>query len=273
MMLLLVRIGFLEMRWVDALDILLVGLLLYALYRVLRGSLAYNLFIGLLLAYLLSLVFQALEMQMMSRLLGQFSGVGLLALLIVFQPEARRFLLYLGRGSVLHQNRFFRRFSQAGKAANAEGGDPESLRSMHTSLLRMADRNIGALVVFTQTSRLDFFADTGVRLDAELSGELLESIFQRSSPLHDGAVIISAQRVQAAACILPVSEATELPAQLGLRHRAAVGITEHSDATALVISEEGGSIAFARDGKLQRPISSDQLLELLRDLWQSTYSA
>jgi len=266
-----IRFGFFELRFIDVLDILLVGFLLYQLYRIIRGSLAYSIFVGFLIVYLLSLLFRALNMQLISQIMGQFISVGVLALLIVFQPEVRRFLLYIGRGSELQRSRFFRRFSLRRLGRGIQDEDPAFLPSLEASLLKMARKKTGVLLVFSQTSRLQFFADTGVKLDAEVSGKLLETIFQKSSPLHDGAVIIADHRIVAAACILPVSETSELPGQLGLRHRAAVGITEHSDATALVISEEKGKISFARSGLLRLDISEEELGQLLRETWSAPF--
>ena len=262
-----IRIGFLDLRWIDVLDIVLVGLLIYQLYRLLRGSLAYNIFIGFLIVYLFSLLFKALDMQLISQIFGQFIGVGVIALLIVFQPEVRRFLLYIGRGSALGHSKLFHRLNLRAFGSMLRTTDDALLASVKSSIMKMSKRKVGALIVFSQTSKLQFFTDTGITLDAQVSGNLLESIFQKTSPLHDGAVIIVDHRIKAAACILPVSETTELSASMGLRHRAAVGITENSDAIALVISEEKGKISYAKAGQLYQEISEDQVVELLHSIW------
>lgn len=264
----LFRIGFLELRVIDIVDILLVAFLIYQLYRLIRGSLAYNIFIGLLIVYLFSLLFRALDMHLISQILGQFIGVGVLALLIVFQPEVRRALLYLGRGREFSRSAWWRRL---GFSVEYEG--EEVIPELAASLLRMARRRTGGTLVFASTSKLQFFANTGVEIDAALSGKLVESIFQKGSPLHDGAVIVAGHRLAAAACILPVSENPDLGTRLGLRHRSAVGITEHSDATAIVVSEERGSISFARAGRLQLDLSEEELERLLRELWSKEATA
>lgn len=262
------RIGFLEFRVIDLVDILLVGFLIYQLYRLIRGSLAYNIFIGLLIVYLLSLLFRALDMQLISQILGQFIGVGVLALLIVFQPEVRRFLLLLGRGSDLTRSGFLRRLNLRPRDWAQDSADT-MIPDVAASITALAKRRTGALIVFSQTSRLQFFANTGESLDAALSGKLLESIFEKSSPLHDGAVIVADGRIVAAACILPVSENPDISARLGLRHRSAVGITEHSDATAIIVSEERGNVSYAREGQLVMNLDEQRLKKLLRELWVS----
>lgn len=262
-----IRIGFLEIRIIDLLDIVLVGFLIYQVYRLIRGSLAYNIFIGLLTVYLLSLLFNALDMQLISQILGQFIGVGVLALLIVFQPEVRRFLLYIGRGSELRRRDWIKRLRIPG-LETAQGTEAEDLiPDLSASVLRMSRKKIGALIVFSRTSKLQFFANTGQSMDSQISGKLLESIFEKNSPLHDGAVIIADGRILAAACILPISENQDLGPHVGLRHRAAVGITEHSDAFALLVSEERGWISYAHQGQLHSNVNENELPGLLSQFW------
>jgi diadenylate cyclase len=247
------RIGFLELRVIDVVDILLVGFLIYQLYRLIRGSLAYNIFIGLLIVYGLSLLFRALDMELISGILGQFIGVGVLALLIVFQPEVRRFLLLIGRGSELRRSGLaglWRRLNLRRLVLEDEEADPALAAELAAALERLARRRVGALLVFSGSGRLLHHAGTGKSLDAKANGPLIESIFQKDSPLHDGALIVARRRLVAAACILPVSENPDLPPRFGLRHRAAAGITEQSDATAVVVSEERGEISVFRDGRV-----------------------
>lgn len=262
-----IRIGFLELRVIDLVDILLVGFLIYQLYRLIRGSLAYNIFIGLLIIYGLHLLFQALDMQLISQILGQFIGVGVLALLIVFQPEVRRFLLLIGRGPELRRSRFWRRLNLRRLVLTDDGTDPALPGELAASLQRLARKRIGALLVFSPNSRLQHVANTGMALDAKPNGALMESIFQKNSPLHDGALILAEQRLVAAACVLPVSENPDLPPHFGLRHRAAAGITEQSDATAIVVSEERGKITAFRDGRIMAmDLDREGLERILRTL-------
>jgi uncharacterized protein (TIGR00159 family) len=262
-----IRIGFLELRIIDLIDILLVGFLIYQLYRLIRGSLAYNIFIGLLIIYGLHLLFQALDMQLISQILGQFIGVGVLALLIVFQPEVRRFLLFIGKGPELRRSRLWKQLNLRRLFLTEDGADPALPGELAASMLNLARRRVGALLVISPSSRLQHLSNTGISLDAKPNGPLLESIFQENSPLHDGALILAEQRLVAAACVLPVSETQDLPAHFGLRHRAAAGITEQSDATAIVVSEERGQITAFRDGRIMaKDLDREGLERILRTL-------
>ncbi|MFT7588689.1 MAG: diadenylate cyclase [Limisphaerales bacterium] len=261
----LIKIGFLDIRVIDILDVILVAFLIYQLYRLIRGSLAYNIFLGLLIVYLLSLLFQALDMQLISQIMGQFIGIGVLALLIVFQPEVRRFLLFVGRSSELRNQDWLRKLNFKWFEIDDDNTNSGTVLELINSLERMSQKHTGALLVFAHTSKLQFFSDSGTKLDAGLSGKLIESIFQVSSPMHDGALIIADRRIRAAGSILPVSDNPNIPSRLGLRHRAAVGITEHSDAIAIIVSEERGQISYARAGQLFQDVNSEQLEVLISE--------
>ena len=252
------NIGFLQIRWQDVLDILLVTILLYQLYKLLRGSMALKIFIGFLTIYLFYLVTKALGMELISIILGQFMGVGVLAAIILFQPELRKFLLLIGKSTVFNRKTFLGGGSWRSGTANKMDITPfvEAAKSLSAKFT-------GALIVFARGSELKFYAESGDKLDAEISKRLLLSIFNKTSPLHDGAVIISAGRIKAARCILPVSENDELPASLGLRHRAAIGITELTDAVVLVVSEETGQISVVRNGQIYRNLTPALLRERL----------
>lgn len=263
---LFIHIGFLEIKAIDLLDIFLVGLLIYQVYRLLRGSLAFNIFIGLLLVYLVFFVVRALEMELLSGILGQFIEVGVIALLIVFQPEIRKFLLLLGSESSFSQTFFWRRFMR-GKITESEKTHPY-INEIVGTLKNLQTDNLGAIIVLTDTSKLQFYANTGVEIDANISRRLLESIFQKNSPLHDGAVIIAKSRIVAAGCVLPVSDNPDLPSHIGLRHKAAAGITEETDAIALIVSEERGAISYARNGRLIMDISTDEVTTLLTKFFE-----
>ncbi len=258
---LLFKVGFLEVRLLDILDILLVGLLLYYIFKLLRGSLAFNIFLGLLLVFLVWLVVKALDMHLIGGILGQFIGVGVIALLIVFQPEIRRFLLYIGKGSMLKRGGFWRKFFSNKWLLSSD--TDTMINEVLQSVEYFSRSQTGTLIIFAKTSRLQFFANTGVAINGSVSAKLFESIFTKTSPLHDGAVIIADNKVLAANCILPVSENPDLPSRVGLRHRAAVGITEHSDAIAVIVSEENGGIAYARSGKLNLKITVNELGKVL----------
>ncbi|OKL41012.1 diadenylate cyclase CdaA [Pontibacter flavimaris] len=252
-MIFLFSIGFLEIGWTEIIDILLVTALLYQLYKLLTGSVALKIFLGLLSVYLLYLVVRAAGMELLTIILGQFMGVGVLAAIILFQPEIRRFLLLIGKTTSLNHDRFW------GFAWRREQSEKLSLTPFIEAAKSLAGKNTGALIVFAKSSELKYYAESGDLIDAVISKRLLLSIFNKHSPLHDGAVIISGNRIKAARCILPVSENQEIPASMGLRHRAAIGLTEITDSIVLVVSEETGQIALVRNGEAYRNLSSADL--------------
>lgn len=237
------------------------AIILFQLYRLVKGSLAYNIFIGLLLIYLLSLIAKALDMQLMGEILGQFIGIGVLALLVVFQPEVRRFLLYVGRSSDFRKFEFWRRLSSSAVKGNTLY--MKETEEILLALKKLSQSGAGALLVFPATSKLQTFQNSGVILNAEIQAQLIESVFQKHSPLHDGAMIIVNHKIAAAKCILNVSENPNLPVELGLRHRSAVGITEVSDALAIILSEENGEISSAKGGNIKQQLSFSELQKMI----------
>lgn len=254
-------LGFLTFRWLDALDILIVAVLLYQLYNLVRGTAAINIFLGILSLYLLWLLVRALNMQLLGSILGQFIGVGVLALIVVFQQEVRRFLLLIGTTGImsgqgspfkwLHLKRGF------------TTGEVLNINSIVSACLNMAQESTGAIIVVSRESNLQFYLNTGEKVDAEVSAKILESVFYKNSPLHDGAVIITGNRIRAARCVLPVTDDDDFPAHLGMRHRAAVGLTENSDAIAIVVSEQTGAISVAHEGELEYEVSPKKLRDTL----------
>ncbi len=250
-----------ELRLVlDVLDVLLFVGLLYMLYRLLRGTIAINIFFGLLMFYLFWWVVKALDMRLLSTVLGQFIGVGVIAFLIVFQQEIRRFFLWIGRNISRGRHQVLWRPWKWRYQSVEE--DQLDIGQITRALNALSRRKWGALMVICTESELRSYVETGVRLDAVLSAELLTTIFCKQSPLHDGAVIICRNRVVSAACILPLTE-QPLTSQLGLRHRAAVGISEHSDAIALVVSEETGHLAIAHQGNIEVGVTTYRVREML----------
>lgn len=245
---------FLNFDWIDLIDILLVAILLYQLYRLVQGTVAMNIFLGILAIYFLWKIVQALKMDVLSELLGQFINVGIIALLIVFQPELRRFLLFIGTPEILDRLSFGKRFFKTKKKLHSS-----DINSIVRACKEMSNTRTGALIVFATGSELNFYVKTGEQLDARISAKMLESIFYKNSPLHDGAVIISNGRIRAARCVLPITEREDFPAHLGMRHRAAAGITENSDAVAVIVSEQTGEISFAKEGWIENIISTEQL--------------
>jgi len=248
---------FLQVRWLDVLDILLVAILLYQLYKLVKGTVAIRIFLGILAIYLFWKLVSALQMELLSEILGQFIGVGVLALIIVFQQEIRRFLLLLGSQRPFAGQGIIKKILNWSKQENE--GEALNVTAIIKACQNMSKSKTGALIIIAKDTVLKFHAATGDQIDALLSTELLESIFFKNSPLHDGGTIIVNNRIKAARCILPLTEKMNLPAKYGLRHRAAIGITEDSTAIAIIVSEESGEIALAKGGEISANLSVEQL--------------
>ena len=250
---------FISIRILDVFDIILTALLFYQVYRLVKGTIAINIFIGIFSVYLLWLLVRALNMQLLGSILGQFIGVGVIALIIVFQQEIRRFLILIGTRYVSN-----RTFSIEKLFSSVSGSRPKiRINSLIKAFKKLTEKRLGALVVIARKSELQTYAQTGDTLDAATSSRLLESIFCKGSPLHDGAVIIIGDKIHAARCVLPVSENTTLPPELGMRHRAALGMSEQSDAVVVVISEETGRISITDGGRIKMNLNIRELSEYL----------
>jgi len=254
---------FIEIKFLDIIDILFVAFLLYYLYNLLKGTVAINIFFGIVAFYLLWKLVTALEMRLLSEIFGAFISVGFIALIVVFQPEIRKFLLMLGTPGFIHKRRkrfLFWKFDMS-KPVDLD------IDQIIIACQKMSENKTGALIIVANKSRLEQYVETGEKLDADISEPLIENIFFKNSPLHDGAMIIHHNKIKAARCILPVSSNQKIPASLGLRHRAAVGVTEQSDSLAIVVSEETGGISYAKGGELKTNIQPNQLKSyLLEDL-------
>ncbi len=260
-MLLNFKIGFLEIGWKDIVDIFLVSLLLYQVYKLMKGTLAVRIFLGFLLVYLTFIIVKSLHMELLAAILGQFIGVGVISIIILFQQEIRKFLMLIGKSTSVDDNKFFKNLLNRKKN---DGEGRLDIAPIVDAAKTLGSMNMGALIVFAKSSELKFYAESGDILDAQISKRLLISIFQKNSPLHDGAVIIEGNRIKAARCILPVSENDEIPANFGLRHRAAIGMTEVTDSIILIVSEETGQTAIAINGTLYSNLSRTELKQKLR---------
>jgi uncharacterized protein (TIGR00159 family) len=252
----LFKIGFINITWIDVLDILLVSYLIYQFYKLLKGSIAVRILIGLVLLALVYLAVNLFQLKLLSTILGQFFGVGVIAMLILFQQEIRKFLLLVGRSQVFGDDNFWASmpWRRAGKTTKID------INSVVEAARALSSSNTGALIVFARSSEMKFYAESGDRLDAVLSKRLIMSIFNKYSPLHDGAVIVSPLgRITAARCILPVSENDQIPASMGLRHRSAIGLTEVTDAIVMVVSEETGQVSIVRNGAINQGLSYQEL--------------
>jgi diadenylate cyclase len=246
---------FIKIRILDVIDILLVAYLMFQVYLLIRGTAAMNIFIGILSVYLLWIIVKALNMQLLGSILGQVIGVGVIALIVVFQQEIRRFLIYIG-------NQYFNRnpfsFEKVFPVAFTSP-PPVKTKSIMKACTNMARTKTGALIVIGRKSELSIYTETGDILEATTSSRLIESIFNKNSPLHDGAVIIIHDKIVAARCVLPISENPNLPPDYGLRHRAALGMAEHTDSLIIIVSEQTGSLSIAENGKIIANIDPKEL--------------
>lgn len=251
--------AFLTIRFLDILDIFLVAFIMYQIYLLIKGTVAMQIFIGIILIILFWWIVTALKMELLGSILGKLISVGVIAIIILFQQELRRFLLLLG--TQYFPNRTFSLDQLL--PSGLQNAPSVKVRSILKACLNMSQNQVGALIVIKRKSSLDIYAQTGDILNANTSSRLLESIFSKNSPLHDGAVIIIHDKIYAARSVLPVSENVHLPANYGLRHRAAVGLTENTDALVVIVSEETGQISVAESGRLISNLDSRKLLQIL----------
>ena len=246
----------------DIIDIFLFALMLYYIYRLMKESRSLNVFIGIMVFVLIWLfVSQILEMRLLGSILDKLVSVGVLALIILFQEEIRKFLYTLGA----HQR--MRSIVKLFKSSSKKNGDVdmETIMPIVMSCMSMSKKYVGALIVIERSAPLNDIVATGDVIDAVVNQRLIENIFFKNSPLHDGAMVISNQRIRAAGCILPVSHESNIPKELGLRHRAAMGISQSSDAIAIVCSEETGSISVAINGEFKLRLSAEELERILTE--------
>ncbi|HPW26051.1 MAG TPA: diadenylate cyclase CdaA, partial [Tenuifilaceae bacterium] len=242
--------------------VVLVAFLLYQMYMLIRGTVAINIFVGIVLLYIFWLVVRALNMELLSSILGQIIGVGVLALIIVFQQEIRKFLLFIGNRYINRRRFSFENFFFPKKR---EKQILVKVDAIVKACRNMSETRTGALIVIARKSELQLYAESGDIIDADTSTRMIENIFFKNSPLHDGAVIIVNDRILAARCVLPITENINLPPHYGMRHKSAIGITEVTDAIAIVVSEETGKISVASEGMLRYDIGWLELDKYLRD--------
>lgn len=253
--------SFLNLRLLDIVDILFVAMIIYYVYNLIRGTIALNILLGLIIIYVVFQVVKQAEMRLLTELLGAFVSVGFIALIVVFQQEIRRFLLLIGRNASLQKNKAWWSFLFGRK--EIVKNNSVRIKPIIDACKSMQKSKTGALIVFAKYYDEQFFQNSGEIIEAKISKRLLESIFQKSSPLHDGAVIISENRIKCASSILPLTENDKLPPQFGLRHRAGIGITETSDAVAVIVSEETGEISYAKQGRVKMKVGFGELEKLL----------
>jgi len=248
---------------VDLLDIILVATVLYYAYKLLRGTVAINIFIGIILIYVLWRGTLILEMELLSSIIGGFMSVGIIALIVVFQPEIRKFLLMIGSANISNKGSFFEKikFFKNQKLQK----DSTDINSIISACYNMSKSKTGALIVLERNNNLNFLKDSGDKMNITVSQPILESIFFKNSPLHDGAIIISDNIIRATRVVLPINNETKISGKYGLRHRAAVSITERTDAISIVVSEQNGKISYIKNGEFISFESENNLYNLLKD--------
>ncbi len=249
---------FIDIRFLDIVDVFLVAALLYALFRMLKGTVAINIFFGIVSLFLIWKLVDAFQMELLSQILGAFISVGLVALIIIFQPEIRQFLLAIGTTT------FFNKHGSRFKFLNIVFKDTyeHDIDPIIVACKHMSEQKTGALIVITRQNELNQFVNTGNVIDATVSSQMIENIFFKNSPLHDGAMIITKNKIRAAGCIMPVTK-KQITARAGLRHRAAIGISEVSDCISIIVSEETGKISYSIKGEMKFRISPQRLQVML----------
>lgn len=259
------RIGFLTINWTDLLDIVLVAVLLYQIYYLVKGSIASRVFVGYLLVYIFYLIVKGLGLELLTSILQYFMGVGAVALIVIFQQEIRRFLLIIGKSTIFTNNRFLSGVFGPGVTNQRNG----ILHKVAEASRTIASDFNGALIVLKKSDDLQKYIETGELLEAKVSVPLLISLFNQYSALHDGAVIIEEGKLMAARCVLPVADGVDVPSQLGFRHRAAIGMSEATDALVIVISEQTGKISLAIEGEIIPNVPATELERRLTDYLSS----
>ncbi len=232
-----------EIRIIDIIDVVLVAFLMYYVYKLVKGTVAINIFIGIVILYAIWKVTELLEMELLSKILGGFLGVGIIALIIVFQQEVRKFLLMLGTTNFSARKKVLKRLNLLSDSEIAT-----DINAVLAAVEKMSRSLTGAIIVIQRNNSLEFVKSNCDRMQLEVNQPILESIFYKNSPLHDGALIIEDNIITATRVILPVSNDKNIPQRFGLRHRAAIGITEKTDAVCLVVSEENGQISYIKEG-------------------------
>lgn len=253
-------LDFLDFRILDLIDIVLVATLLYYIYKLIRGTVAINIFIGIVIIYLVWKLTDFLNMEMLSSFLGLFSSVGAIMLIVVFQQEIRKFFLLIGSTNITNKNGFFKDFNFTKRTTDAL----EHIDDVIKACRKMSDSHTGALIIIRRQTNLDFVKNTGDRMDIKINEPIIQSVFYKNSTLHDGAMVIEGEKITATRAILPVSNDRKIPLRFGLRHRAAVGITEKTDSLALVVSEESGQISYIKNGEFVMFKDVEDLLKKIK---------
>ena len=245
-----------DISFMDLIDLTLVGYLLFRLYRLAKGTPGINIFFGLIAIYFTFQIVDLLRMRYITQILGGFISITFIVIVILFQQEIRKYLSQIGKGKVIKNQKILKIFNTKNEANL-------NIDAIIKACTTFQKSKTGAIIVLTLTDDLNYITESAVQIDSKITFPLLESIFYKNSPLHDGAVIIRNNRIVAARCILPVSNDDNFPGELGMRHRSAVGMSEHSDAITLIVSEENGKISSTSNGNIEIDLSKKQLKNYL----------
>jgi len=251
-------LNFSEIRIIDIIDVVLVALLMYYLYKLIKGTVAINIFVGIVIIYGIWRLTIVMNMVLLSKILGGFLGVGMVALVVVFQQEIRKFLLMVGSTNFSARKRMLKKFNLL-----SENESITNISGIVAACSAMGKTYTGALIVIKRNNSLEFVKNSGDKMQALVNQPIIESIFYKNSPLHDGALLIEENIITATRVILPVSNDKDIPLRFGLRHRAALGITEKTDAVCLVVSEENGQISYLKEGDFVLFDGADELKKQL----------
>ncbi|MDR9400622.1 MAG: diadenylate cyclase CdaA [Psychroflexus sp.] len=255
------NLDFIDFDIFSIIDIVLVAALLYYVYKLVRETVAIKILVGILIILIIWKITQVLQMEMLSSILGRFFQVGMFGLIVVFQQEIRKFLLMIGSTNIANRNSLFRQF----QFFKQDQASLDHIEVLVKSCKKLSKTNTGGLIVIKRSTNLDFVTNSGDNMDVQINQPIIQSIFYKNSPLHDGAIVIDFDRIIATRVILPVSNSRKIPLRFGLRHRAALGITEKTDALALVISEENGQISYLKDGEFVIFEDLDELTTKLKN--------
>ena len=249
-----------QFSFTDIIDIVLVAILLFYLYKLVKGTVAINILIGIVIIYIIWKITGFLKMDVLSNILGNFISVGFFALIVVFQQEIRKFLLLIGSPNFTAKRNLIKYFN----FLNQNYDDKKfNVKLFLDDCYSMSKKKTGAIIVIERENNLDFLISSGNNIEIKLSNQILETMFFKNNPLHDGAILIRSNYIVAARVVLPVSDSTSIPSRFGLRHRAAIGITEKTDAIAIVISEQTGEISYVKDGVIANYKNQAELDKIL----------
>lgn len=250
-----------KVRIWDILDICIVAFIIFQIYKLLKGKLAIYIFVGIISLFVTWRLVTLLKMDLLSTILGQFISVGVIAIIIIFQPEIRKFLIVLGNNAMKGNFSLIRRLLH--KVIKTEDGENPVVTQIYSAMVRMSKDRTGALIVIVEDIVYPGIEDSGIELNASVTKQLILSVFNKESPLHDGAMVIQKDRILKASCILPVSDNINVPPSAGLRHRAALGISEVSNAKTFVVSEETGKMSYTERGSIEMHVDEERILQLL----------